>query len=155
MTAPRPSSDAWSNTCSTLAEAAASTDDMVANTDRLRRAVGRMQADEALDLRQIGAVLAAWLHEGGDLVAALGVRPRIGSRVTPQALVLQDRQDHLLMALSRAAGSDAKALRMLIGEIAIPAAHQQLLEDARDAKCPASRTAFTRARQRIASSRMT
>jgi hypothetical protein len=148
MPPPSAPPDAWSSTCSTLAEAAQSTDDLAANTERLRRAVGRMQADESIDLRQVGAALASWLHDGGDLVALLGVRPRVGSRVTPQALVLQDRRDHLLMELSRAAGGDMQALRMMLGEVEIPLEHQQLFDDARNATCPASRVAFTRARQR-------
>jgi hypothetical protein len=120
--------------------------DMPGRVDCLRRLAGELQAARSFESRWLGRSLTTWMHRGGDLLDVLGVRPAQGSRTTAQALVERDAHDSALLRLSVAVGGDAKALRMLRGEIPCPALHAELLREAQGG--PTSRAAFTRARRR-------
>lgn len=116
--------------------------------DCLRRLAGGLQASASAESKWLGRCLATWLHNGGDLLGSLGVRPAPGSRTTSQAVVRQALRDNALLRLSVAVGGDAQALRILAGTMPCPASAAGALADALRLKCPQSRAAFTRARGR-------
>lgn len=122
--------------------------DVAGRTDVLRRLSGSLQASTSRETAWLGRAILLWLQQGGDLAAALGVRPPRGSRRTAQSLVLQVQRDQTLLRLSNAAGGDAQAIRLLRGQVQRPPALQDLVLEAQRLRCPCSRAAFARARQR-------
>lgn len=127
--------------------------DLAGRVDCLRRAAGELAASDTAELRWLAAALLRWLHNGGELADVLGLRPHRGSRTTPQALVAQEARDRALLRLSAAAGGDATSLALLRDELPCPAHCVDSLEEARRLRVPASRAAFTRARQRASRER--
>lgn len=122
--------------------------DLPGRVDVLRRLSGALQASNKREDQWLGRVLLQWLQHGGDLVERLGVRPPQGSRTTAQSIVLQARQDQVLLRLSAAMGGDARAIRVLRRQAPCPAAFDDLVHEAHGLSCPCSRAAFERARRR-------
>jgi len=116
--------------------------------DELRRVAGRLQAANDPGSRWFGAVLLAWLHDGGDFADRLAVRPPRGSRRTHSALLRQGRQDVALLRLAAALGCDRLALRVLRGAAECPAEHALLLAEAQALRVPMGAHAISRARRR-------
>ena len=108
---------------------------------------GRLQAQDARDVRWLGRVLGQWLRDGGCLEVALGVRAPRGSHARPEALSRRAEVDSGLVTLARAVGA-ARACRVLKGEETAPVAHAVLVERLRCLRAPISEAAITRARRR-------
>jgi len=117
--------------------------------DTLRKLAGALQADSRHDVQWLGRRLSAWLQDGGELDAMLGVRAERGSHHTPQHRVRREEIDGLLLRLSIECGGDAAALEVLKGNrlcrMDLAPVVQRLLR----MRSPISESAFTRARQRL------
>jgi hypothetical protein len=118
--------------------------------DLLRRQAGRLLADTSRESRWLGERLSAWLRDGGELDAVLGVRAPRGSRETPQARVRQDEIDSLLLRLSVQAGGDRQAIEILRGQCACPGLLCEIVGRLKALRAPTSQDAMTRARRRAA-----
>jgi hypothetical protein len=109
----------------------------------VREIAGRLLADRAIEARWLGAALSAWLRDGGDLAAALGIKAPRGSHATPQQALKRDMQDAALATLVVAAGG-VVAAAALNGEPCSGLA-RAALDRAVALRCPRSRTAVGRA----------
>ena len=122
--------------------------EVLAGTARLRRLAGSLQASADRETRWLGAALSCWLHSpGADLLEALDVKPRAGSRETAQTIVRRELQAAALLRLAARAGSDAAALALLRGAPCPPECAAALAE-ARELGAPTGRNAIGRARAR-------
>jgi hypothetical protein len=117
--------------------------------DLLRRLSGALQASDDLGATWLGRTLATWLHDGGDLAAALGLRPPRGSRATAQRQVQIEQRDRLALRLSASVGGDRAALRVLQGMAPCPGSVSTVVAELRTLGAPTSAAGFTRARQRV------
>jgi hypothetical protein len=129
-----------------LADPAALT--LAQRVELLRGLAGRLMADSDRGAAWFGQTLQGWLTDGGDLCAALGVKPARGSRATAQTLIRRERADRLLLRLAAECGSDAAALAALNGGPCKPAARRQVAE-LLTLRCPKSEAAIRRARARL------
>jgi len=112
--------------------------------DVVREIAGRLLADRAIDARWLGAAISAWLRDGGDFDAVLGVRAPRGSHATPQRALKRDMQDAALARLVVAAGGVVAAAAALNGGHCAERA-RAALDHAIAMRCPRSRTAVGRA----------
>jgi hypothetical protein len=113
----------------------------------VRRATGALLAATMPELQWLGRVFSRRTTQGGDLEAALGLRGRPGQRAA-ESLTHQARCDSALLRLSGLVGSDAKALRVMKGQAAVPFEAMDALAELRELRAPVSRAAFARARLR-------
>jgi hypothetical protein len=98
----------------------------------------------------IGGMLAdgleAFLRDGGDLARHLGLRPAKGSTATAGRIERRNERDALLVRLAAAAGSGARAHRILIGEEPCPKACKPVVDALKRYAVPKSRAAISRAK---------
>jgi hypothetical protein len=102
-----------------------------------------------------GTFVGAWLAEafddflqhGGDLVHLLGLKPARGSRNTVQRIGRLRERDVLLVRLSVAVGTAARAQRVLAGAEPCPKVARPLVEALKAHAAPSSKSAFSRARK--------
>jgi len=87
-----------------------------------------------------------FLQHGGDLARHLGLRPPKGSRATAQRIERLRERDALLVRLSVAVGTAARARRVLAGVEPCPKSARPLIEALKEHDVPRSRAAFTRAK---------
>ncbi|HWV08748.1 MAG TPA: hypothetical protein VN156_04345 [Pseudomonas sp.] len=118
--------------------------------DALRRVAGRLLAEDNREVRWLGECLGAWLQNGGELDAVIGVRPERGSRATAQAKVRQEEVDGLLLQLAVLAGTDRRALQIMRDELPCPTSMGDIVSRLKRLKAPTSDDAVTRARRRSA-----
>lgn len=97
--------------------------------------------------RWLAAAVDAFLGEGGDLANHLGLRPPQGSTNTVQRIEQLRERDALLVRLSVAAGSGARARRILAGGEPCPKRCMPLIEALKEHDVPRSKAAFTRAKR--------
>jgi hypothetical protein len=98
--------------------------------------VGRMLADG----------LETFLRDGGDLARHLGLRPAKGSTATAGRIERRKERDALLVRLAVAAGSGARAHRILRGEEPCPKACKPVVDALKRYAVPKSRAAISRAK---------
>ncbi len=97
--------------------------------------------------RWLAAGIEAFLRDGADLARHLQLRPPKGSRATAKRIERQRERDALLLRLSVAAGTAARAQRILAGAEACPKRCVPLVEALKAHDIPRSRAAFTRAKR--------
>ena len=113
--------------------------------DAARQLSGTFLASDDVGTRWFGAGVGQWLWDGGDLAAALGLRPDRGSHTTAQALMRRDAIRSLLLRLVNEAGSQSRAARILGGAEAAPAAASGLVAELRALRAPRSLRAIAEA----------
>lgn len=120
--------------------------------DLARALSGTLLASDDVGMRWFGGGLSAWLHTGGDLAVALGLRLAGGGHRTAQRILRGEHVDRLTARLVCALRSQSKAARVLAGAEPTPAAVADLVEQLHTLGAPCSRrsivAAVHRARRR-------
>jgi hypothetical protein len=97
--------------------------------------------------RWVAASIGQFLEHGGDLARLLGLRPPRGSTATAGRIERRRERDVLLVRLTVAVGTAARAQRVLAGTEACPARARPLLEALKAHRVPTSRSALSRAKK--------
>lgn len=98
--------------------------------------------------RWFAAAFEACLRgESDDLMRLLGLRPPKGSTRTAQRIERMRERDALLVRLSVAAGSDARARRILAGAEDCPKRCKPLVDALKAHRIPRSKTGFIEAKK--------
>lgn len=116
---------------------------------QLRRAAGRLLADEDGACRWLGAGLLEWLESGRSLDAALDLRPPLGSRHTVSGLARQAMRDRALLRFANQFACDRRALEILRGERPCPPEYRDMYDLAIALGVPTGPHAVSRARRRV------
>jgi len=85
--------------------------DFAGRVDALRRLQGRLAAAPDRESQWLAKALLAWLRDGGDIPALLGVRPAPGSTLTAQRIVALEGEDVARCRAVAAAGGVRAAAR--------------------------------------------
>lgn len=121
--------------------------------DLARALSGTLLASDDVGMRWFGGGLSAWLHTGGDLAVALGLRLAGGGHRTAQRILRGEHVDRLTARLVCAIASQARAARILAGTEATPVAVAALVLELRALGAPCSRRSIAesmrRTRQRV------
>lgn len=116
---------------------------------QLRRAVGRLLADEDPASRWLGAALQQWLESGWSLETELGLSPPRGSKSTVAGKARQAMKDRALVRFANEVGCDVRALEILRGERECPPELESLLTEVVSLNVARGPHAVTRARRRL------
>ena len=112
----------------------------------LRGLVGRLKADESLEISWLARGIDGWLAHGGNLETTLGLKPPRGSHCTAHRLVRAEQCERLLLKLATECGSDRRALRVLNGLEPCPASAASMVAELNALGAPRSAAAISRAR---------